>query len=105
MLLAPSMVTRGEHGRPRADLNCVEEDAECRSNFPDRLIIDGPLLIAFCTESLVVTVGRDRAVLPAPECLLFLKRLEDGLCPVGSTRPLLRRACRVRTQWSKPSLR
>ena len=48
------------------------------NDFSNGLIIDGPLLVAFRTGEVMVTVGKDHAVLPTPEYLLFLKRLKDG---------------------------
>jgi hypothetical protein len=48
------------------------------NDFSNGLIIDGPLLVAFRAGEVMVTVGKDHAVLPTPEYLLFLKRLKDG---------------------------
>lgn len=42
------------------------------------VIQNGPILVEFRTEGVIATVGERRHVLPAPEYLLFLKRLPDG---------------------------
>lgn len=42
------------------------------------VIIDGPNLVVFRTRSVLVTAGKDKQILRAPEYLLFLKRMTDG---------------------------
>jgi hypothetical protein len=47
-------------------------------NLAGLLIIDGPQLFTFRTTALRVTIGEEKKILPAPEYMLFLKKLKDG---------------------------
>jgi hypothetical protein len=52
---------------------------EPKKGLEDRaLIIDGPNFVAFRTRPAPVKLGKDKQFFPAPEYLLFLKRMKDG---------------------------
>ena len=49
-------------------------------NLADKVIIDGPRMVAFRTGAVLVKADGDakKTVLPKPEYLLFLKKMKDG---------------------------